>query len=107
MDRLGWRAHLLSYRICESPLRVAAMGTCFPDETSSSASLARGTAFGGEIHRTNGLILRSSFNQSVFVSVPVGRGHGLADVLRYGQQNKSDCADPAPLTEWGKPTSIT
>jgi NADH:ubiquinone reductase (H+-translocating) len=40
VGHLGWCAHLLSDRICQSPLRVAAVGTCLPDETSSSASLA-------------------------------------------------------------------
>jgi hypothetical protein len=36
---LGSRAYLLSRWICQSPFRVAAMGTCFPDETSSSTSI--------------------------------------------------------------------
>jgi hypothetical protein len=36
------RAHLLSRWICQSTLRVAAMGTCVSDETSASASLAGG-----------------------------------------------------------------
>jgi NADH:ubiquinone reductase (H+-translocating) len=44
---------------CQSALRVAAMGNCFPDETPSGESLARGAAFVSEIHGSRSLILLS------------------------------------------------
>ena len=42
MGPLGCRACLLSHWICQSPLRLTAVGARFPHETSRSASPARG-----------------------------------------------------------------
>ena len=64
MGHLGDRAHLLSRWMCQSALRVAAMGTCVSDETSSSASLAGGVALGTEIHRSRHLRLRPRRRQA-------------------------------------------